>query len=99
MDEKSFEQKVRKVTKGRKLHETFGRLCGVGKPLAQLGCRTNSVEVARTQVNSRELFNGGKSGNGRQKPDNYEEWSKSLEVARTFASNFPARENSRAEEN
>ena len=29
----------------------------------------------------------------------YEEWSKSRELARTFTSNFPARENSRAEEN
>ena len=32
--EKIFEQKDTKLTKGRESQENFGRLCGVGKPLA-----------------------------------------------------------------
>ena len=37
--------------------------------------------------------------NGREKPINYGEWSKSLEVARTFTPNFVARDDGRTEEN
>ena len=42
--------------------------------------KTKSFEVARTRVNSGELFNAGKMESGREKPLNYEEWSKSLEL-------------------
>ena len=45
-------------------------------------------EAARTQVKSRELFNDDKAMNGRQKPMDYEVWSKSGELARTFRSIF-----------
>ena len=47
--------------------------------------RVNSGEVARSLVNSGELFNGENKGNGRRKPMNYGKWSKSREVARTHA--------------
>ena len=47
-------------------------------------------EVARTLVNSLELFDDEKAMKLRQKTINYEEWSKSLELARTFSSNFLA---------
>ena len=53
--------------------------------------KTNSIEVARTLVNSREVartrvnfFMTKKTPNDRRKPMNYEEWSKSCELARTF---------------
>ena len=77
---------------------SVGRFCGVGGPLAPVGSLTNSIEVARTQVNSRELLNGGKMGNDRLKPMNYGEWSKSGEVARTFTPNSSAGDKSRPEE-
>ena len=49
-EEKIFEQKVRKGTKGRKSQKNLGRLCGVGITLAQLGVRSNSVELERTRT-------------------------------------------------
>ena len=49
---------------------------------------SNSGEVARSQVNSGELFNDRKTETGRKKPMNYEEWSKSRELTRTLTSNF-----------
>ena len=42
----------------------------------------------RSRVKSGELFNDTKPGNDHQEPMNYEEWSKSLELARTFRSDF-----------
>ena len=41
-------------------------------------------ELNRSRANSGELFNDEKMANGRRKPMNYEEWSKSRELARTF---------------
>ena len=49
---------------------------------------SKSVELARTQVKSRELFYEGKMGNDFRKPTKHEEWSKSLELVRTFRSIF-----------
>ena len=42
-------------------------------------------ELARSRANSGELFNDTNTGNGRKKTMNYEEWSKSREVARSRA--------------
>ena len=49
-------------------------------------------ELARSRANSGELFNDTNTGNGRKKTMNYEEWSKSRELARTLTPNFLATE-------
>ena len=48
---------------------------------------TKLVELKRSRVNSDEVartFYDGKMESGFEKPTNYEEWSKSLELARTL---------------
>ena len=62
-EEKIFEQKVRKGTKGRKSQKNLGRLCGGGTTLAQLGIRSNSNELEHSK----------KPGKNCQKPRNYGE--------------------------
>ena len=49
-----------------------------------------SVELARSLVNSRELFHNGKMESGFEKPMKYEEWSKSIKLDRTLTPNFVA---------
>ena len=49
-----------------------------------------SVELARSLVNSRELFHNGKMESGFVKPMKYEEWSKSIELDQTVTPNFAA---------
>ena len=50
----------------------------------------NSGEVARTLLNSRELFEGENQWTQRQSPTKHEEWSKSHELARTITPFFVA---------
>jgi hypothetical protein len=53
---------------------------------------SNSLELARTHSKSRELFYDGKMECGVKNPMKYEEWSKSLELARTLTPDFSATE-------
>ena len=47
--------------------------------------QSKSVELEQTRTNSNTTKNGEKDC---QKPMNYEEWSKSIKLEQTFASNF-----------
>ena len=87
MEEKIFEQKVTKVTKGRESQRTF-ILCGVGRPLAQQERRnSNLIELRQTWSNS----NTSKyQGNNRQKSMIYGEWLKSIKLDQTLTPNFVA---------
>ena len=50
--------------------------------------KSNLIELARTRVKSRELSYDGKIDIGFESPMNYEEWSKSRELARTLIPDF-----------
>ncbi len=54
--------------------------------------RVNDGEVGRTASNLNELEHPLKRENNREKPMNYEEWSKSIELDRTLTLNFVGRE-------
>ena len=53
-----------------------------------LSAKSKSVELARTLVNSRELFDGENQWRKRPNPTKQEGWSKSRELARTLTSLF-----------
>ena len=80
----------------RPSHNKYGRVCAESEDIRTAG--TAKFELCRSLSNSRELFYDGKMGRGFENPMNYEEWSKSLEVARTLTSNFAGRDDVRTEE-
>ena len=57
--------------------------------------RSNCVELGQTRTNSNTLKIGGRI---RQKPMNYEGWSKSNELEQTLTPNFVLRDDGKTEE-
>ena len=91
-EEKIFEQKDTKLTKGRESQETFGRslvrrretnrITPVG---VDVSGNSNSIELRQTRTNSNTPQ---KRGNDGTKPMNYWEWPKSIELDQTLTPDF-----------
>ena len=86
-----------------KREETFGRSFVRGRETARTTqtlveldrTASNCVELGQTRTNSNTLKIGGRI---RQKPMNYEGWSKSNELEQTLTPNFVLRDDGKTEE-